>query len=445
MPIRGLILFAFFVGSLPVCFVRPFYGVVLWTIIAFLNPQSSMFYWSAALAFPWALAVAIPTLGGFLVFTRGWMGRLLRDPSFFLMLILWIWFTATSVISIHTPLFAHHQQDTWQHWSYISKMLLMTVVILAMTDTFGRLRLLILTVASCFGLYVLKSFPFVIMTGGAFRLYGPAYSMVADNNDFGLALNMTLPLFFGLSQTESKPWLKRLFTFLTFATIPAIFFTYSRGALVGLVAMGAMMLFQMRQRLLLLPVIGAAVAIALLFAPEAWKDRMDPSKAVDASARERLNAWAFSRNLAAEFPLTGGGFATFTPELFSRYAPDGNDIRGPHSIYFQVLAEHGFPGLALYLGFVIYSYRAAAKVARQARRWGDRLIAAYANMFRFALVGFLASGAFLGRAYFDYFFLIAACIAILKRIAATSPSEATEEEPEESERLEWSESGGVLI
>ncbi|MBA2258322.1 MAG: putative O-glycosylation ligase, exosortase A system-associated, partial [Acidobacteria bacterium] len=39
----------------------------------------------------------------------------------------------------------------------------------------------------------------------------------------------------------------------------------------------------------------------------------------------------------------------------------------------------------------------------------------YAHMFQFSLVGFLVSGLFLGRAYFDYFFAIVACIIILDR------------------------------
>ena len=38
-------------------------------------------------------------------------------------------------------------------------------------------------------------------------------------------------------------------------------------------------------------------------------------------------------------------------------------------------------------------------------------------MFQLSLVGFLVSGAFLGRAYFDYFFSIVACIGILTYLA----------------------------
>ena len=39
-------------------------------------------------------------------------------------------------------------------------------------------------------------------------------------------------------------------------------------------------------------------------------------------------------------------------------------------------------------------------------------------MLQFSILGFLVSGAFLGRAYFDYFFTLVACVAILKRLCA---------------------------
>jgi putative inorganic carbon (hco3(-)) transporter len=429
VPGRDLGLLLFFIGSLPVCFVRPFYGILLWTIVAFLNPQS--YIWGAASFFPWAEAVAIPTLAGFLLFCRGWPSRL-SSREVYLMLVLWVWFTITSIISTHTPLFMHHASDTWYRWLFVSKVLLMVAVTIASVDSFARLRILVLTIAGSFGFYVAKSFPFIIMTGGAYRLYGPENSMIADNNDFGLALNMTLPLFFFLAQCESNRWVKRLFGFLFLITIPAVFFTYSRGALVGLFTVSCLMFLrlQMRQRLLLVPVILAGVLVALLFAPEKWRDRMDftnPDRVVDNSARERLNAWAFARHLAADYPIAGGGFGTFTETLFAEYAPDATDIHGAHSIYFGLLAEHGYVGLILYLALVFCSLRTAGRVLRQAQMRHDPVVANYARMFQFSLVGFLTSGLFLGRAYFDYFFTILACITILARVVYHEWAQEAEE------------------
>lgn len=414
MAIRDLALILFFVLSVPVCFVKPFYGILLWTVVAFLNPQA--FIWSREI-FPWAMAVGVATLGGCIFFCRNW--KVLASPKVLMMAALWVWFTFTSVMSTNTPLFAHHAADTWYKWQLVSKIMLMAIVSVPLVDTFSKLRTFVLVIAGCFGAFVLKSFVFSLATGGAFRLYGPANSMIADNNDFGLALNMTAPLFFFLAQTESKRWVKRCFGCLFLFTIPSVFFTYSRGALVGLIAVIGLMFLQSQRRLLLIPVIALGAILALAFTPDAWRDRMDPTRpdALDNSAKERLNAWAFARNLASDYPITGGGFATFTPELFQRYAPVGLDIRGPHSIYFQVLGEHGYVGLSLYLVFVLSCFIGAHRLVKQARFYQDQEIVRYASMFRYSLIGFLSSGAFLGRAYFDYFFTIVACLAILDHVA----------------------------
>jgi probable O-glycosylation ligase (exosortase A-associated) len=295
-------------------------------------------------------------------------------------------------------------------------------------------------IAGSFGFLVLKAVQFLLTTGLKFRLFGPEWSMIADNNDFGLALNMTLPMFFFLARIETHPWLKRLFAFLFIVTIPAIFCTYSRGALVGLVTVMTLMFLQLKERWLLLPVIALGLVIAVAAAPEVWKERMDPTRegALDASAQNRLRAWTFATNLAMDHPLTGGGFASFTRELFSRYGPPGAVVIGAHSIYFGLLAEHGFVGLGLYLMLVFSCFASAHRLAKWARHYSDMRVVYYVNMFRFGLAGFLASGCFLGRAYFDYFFTIVAALVILKRVAHDQWIAEEQAESEEFAPVDWS-------
>src|SRR5689334_21431269 len=124
-PVRDTLVLVGIVGTLPVCFFRPFYGICLWTIISFLNPQTLA--WGPAFGLPLAVAVGIPTLAGFLVFVRGW-GQRLANIEVGLVVMLWLWFTLTSQISSTTPLFVHHAVDTWSRWEFVSKILLMTII-----------------------------------------------------------------------------------------------------------------------------------------------------------------------------------------------------------------------------------------------------------------------------------------------------------------------------
>jgi hypothetical protein len=63
-------------------------------------------------------------------------------------------------------------------------------------------------------------------------------------------------------------------------------------------------------------------------------------------------------------------------------------------------------------------------IVKWAKLHGDEIAANYGNMFRFALVGFLTSGLFLGRAYFDYYYTLIACIVILRQVCKQVWSEA---------------------
>jgi probable O-glycosylation ligase (exosortase A-associated) len=242
-------------------------------------------------------------------------------------------------------------------------------------------------------------------------------------------------LFFFLAQTEPNPWLKRMWRAAFVGGIPTVLFTYSRGALVGLIVVMLLMLLESKRRLVLISVLVLGAAVAVPFAPDAWKARMNPTRsdAVDASAEGRLNAWGFAWHLAEEFPIAGGGFETFTPELFQRYAPHAMDVHGPHSVYFGVLGEHGFVGLGLYLTLVAVCFVSTFRIGRLARALDDPVSESYSKMFRLSLVGFLTSGMFLGRAYFDYYFTIVGCIVILNRLLR---EQAIEEPAEDFEAVE---------
>jgi probable O-glycosylation ligase (exosortase A-associated) len=441
VSIRALLLYSILLPSLPVCFFRPFYGIVLWTIVAFASPQ--WYAWGAAYEFPIAVAIAIPTLAGALIFARKW-NRLISSEALLLVLLL-SWFTLTSIVASNTPLFQDHVLEMWARWQVVLKISLMALVTIVVVDTKARIRTLFIVIAACFSFYVLKALPLMITGGLTFRLYGPPKSMVEDNNDLGLALNMTVPILFFLAQTEVRTWLRRVFWGLLLVMVPGIFCTYSRGALVGLIAVVGVLFFQLKQRLLLIPLILLGVMVAVLVAPASWRERMDPTRegALDNSALSRLNSWTFAWRLATDYPITGGGFETFTPELFARYATNSSDVHGPHSIYFGVLADHGFVGLGLYLGLLLSCFYTAHRIIRWAQWHGDEEVGSYARLCQLSLVGFLTSGLFLGRAYFDYFFTIVACLVILKGVSV-SAREATEWNGESmAEQMVWP--SGVVV
>ena len=146
--------------------------------------------------------------------------------------------------------------------------------------------------------------------------------------------------------------------------------------------------------------------IGYSFMPESWHDRMDTifeenEEDYDGSVKGRLNAWRMAINLSND-QLFGGGFNAATPENFIRYAPEPLDFHDFHSIYFQMLGKHGWPGLIIYLLMYFFTWMMAGKVRRKTKddpelRWAYLLC----GMLQVSLIAYATGGAFLGLAYFD--------------------------------------------
>ncbi len=99
--------------------------------------------------------------------------------------------------------------------------------------------------------------------------------------------------------------------------------------------------------------------------------------------------------------------------MFERYAPDPEDFHDAHSIYFEVLGEQGFVGLALFLTLGWLAFRQGNRIRKLCRdrhelQWAFDL----ASMVQVCLVGYAVAGAFVGLAYFDLYYHLLAMLVI---------------------------------
>jgi len=231
-------------------------------------------------------------------------------------------------------------------------------------------------------------------------------------------------------------------------TFVAILGTQSRGALVGLIPMTLMLVGKTRKRFFLLLLMGPVLYAGYQFMPESWHERMQTIETYqqDASAMGRINAWEFAFNLAKDRPLVGGGNQAFTPDLFARYAPEPDDVHDAHSIYFEVMAEHGFVGLALFLLLGWFAWRTCSLVAKQTRvNPNGQWIADLVSMLQVSLVGFAASGAFLGLAYFDLYYHLIALIVLLKVQSRQLAGQPISVAPQEETNIQGIRQRGAVV
>src|SRR5205823_4844220 len=127
----------------------------------------------------------------------------------------------------------------------------------------------------------------------------------------------------------------------------------------------------------------------------------------DGSAMGRIQAWGVAWNVALTHPF-GAGFnfdadaARWMSYTFFRDDANFSHPRAAHSIYFQILGEHGFVGLILFLTIVISTYRTFAFVNKNAAAHKElRWMSDYAGALQIGTIGYTVSGAFLSLAYFD--------------------------------------------
>jgi len=123
-------------------------------------------------------------------------------------------------------------------------------------------------------------------------------------------------------------------------------------------------------------------------------------------------------NLANDRPLTGGGFDAYANWIYDKYNPSYDGPRyAAHSIYFQVLGEHGWVALVLFLLFWALVWRMCSQVARLAQGRSEYHWAYWlAQMIKVSIVAYLVGGAFLNLAYWDVPYYLFVAIAITRSI-----------------------------
>jgi probable O-glycosylation ligase (exosortase A-associated) len=215
---------------------------------------------------------------------------------------------------------------------------------------------------------------------------------------------MTIPLMLFLSSTVSSRWGKWGLYAASILSGIAVLGSHSRGAFVAIAAALLFMWLKSRRKLALGLVLVALVPLAIGFMPEKWMDRMETIETYeeDSSATSRLYTWETLFNLANDRPLVGGGFEPYTERTFAMYAPRPGGVHSAHSIYFQMLGEHGYVGLGLLLALGIAVWRLSAKLVRVSRgrpdlAWAGNL----ARASQVSLVGFAVGGTFVNIAYWE--------------------------------------------
>jgi probable O-glycosylation ligase (exosortase A-associated) len=406
--LRDLILLAALLGVMPMLIRAPIVGLICWVWVSLMNPHREVFGFLNG--FGLNLYIAALT-------ALAWMfskERRFAPPN--LVTVALVMFGIWCSLSTY---FALNREYSLPLWDRNIKSLLLAAAVGVLVTTRSRVQAVVWILVVSIGYYAVKGGAFVLLTGGRNHVFGPEFSMIGDNNDLGLALVVLLPMLNYLRITSARAVVRWALLSAMALTVLAVFGTYSRGALVALVA--ALAAYSVRSRYGMALVIACALLAASLpsILPPSWFERMATIQTYneDASFAGRVAAWKTSVNIASARPLFGGGFSSVNLDavVHQFYSPGASvSGRAAHSIYFEVIGDTGFAGFALYLLIIAAAWLNTALVLVGAHGRPDLAWAAkLARMMQVSLAAFMVGGAALSVAYYDGYLILFALTAAL--------------------------------
>jgi probable O-glycosylation ligase (exosortase A-associated) len=408
--LRSLALSGLICTLLAIAVVRPFVGVMVWSWISFMNPHREVYGFAHNM--PWAMLTFLVTIVG--CFVAREPKRPAVNAVTVPLVLFGVWSTLTSLVGIGPP------GPMWQMWDKVIKVIAGLLLTAAMLTDRRRIDALIWLMAISLGFYGVKGGMFTLLTGGGHIVLGPNDTMIADRNHLAVALLVTLPLMNYLRMQARHRIVRLCLVFVMVTTLFSVVGSQSRGALVGLVATAGVFWLRSRGKLLSGVAVVIGVALAITFMPESWVERMETMRTYqeDQSAMGRVNIWLAAIALARARPITGGGYqAIYNQGIVDMVLP-GVTARATHSIWFEVMADHGFVGFFIWLavlgGGLWYAFRMIRLAKdRPALLWAGDL----GRMGQVSAVAYMTGGTFLSLSYWDFFLTLMVVLGAAHAVA----------------------------
>jgi probable O-glycosylation ligase (exosortase A-associated) len=178
-----------------------------------------------------------------------------------------------------------------------------------------------------------------------------------------------------------------------------------------MLALGAMTLvlvLHSKRKLLSISLFLVLGTILFVQLPEQWIGRMESTASYqsDQSAQGRIQVWHIGMDLVRDHPITGGGFNAWQVLPLS----DTGGLNW-HSAYVQILAEHGYVGLALWVGLLAGTLVSLTWGGGQPAWARD-----HCAMLQAALMAYLVGGLTLGIAYWELPYHLVVLAALIRRV-----------------------------
>lgn len=253
---------------------------------------------------------------------------------------------------------------------------------------------------------------------------------LGDENDFGMEMNVAVPVAFFMYQAAKNKRAKFLYLGLMGLFVMSVVATSSRGAFLGLLATGGFCWFYSPRKTMSLILGVCLVGLVLIAAPQEYWDRInsitDDSTVETGTAGQRMFTWGIGWEMFVANPVFGVGQGNF-PWTIGEYMGgrtwQTKSLAGrqAHSLYFTLMPELGLVGIIIFGTMIVLNYRdtrVRQLVPLRLPKIGKRLesepandpefvqAALFGNAILGGMIGYLTTSAFISTLYYPTFWIL---------------------------------------
>jgi len=384
-------------------------GLLAYYWVSLMSVQQLM--WSQS-SIRFAFIIAMGVLIGYLVSSSD--RRLSWSFPFTVCVLLGGWTTITTIFALDP---AHSFEGLVEYLKILLMMLLMSGIV----KSRSILHALCWVICISIGYYAIKYGGTTMVGSGIFVVRSGVISpIVSDTNQLARSFVFVIPIMTFLY--IHSPWKSIRLIILSVACLAVIGLigTNSRGGFVAFVAMLPFVWLQTKRKIATL-LFGALALLAGQMALseerlQFWTGRIHSIESYesDPSFQGRRVQWEYALELA-DARLTGGGFGSDLRA--ERHDGKSREARAYHSNYFQMLGDHGWPGLILYIILLISTWRLGNAIIKQAGEetdllWARDLVA----MVKSCMVAYMVGGLVITHAYYEPFYVLVALLTAARGI-----------------------------
>jgi len=410
LPTTGLVyIVAFFVFLLCGIVIDSAWLVYLYEIHYFLNPQNR--WWGSFLPnFINSFWISFFLIATYTINRKSYLeSKLLYVPQT-------KWLLSLLCLMLLTGLYAVWPAKHWEYLVYHIKLLAVMAIVYKVIDSnekFERMLFFYL-----FGIFYLGVVAYSVGRNGYGRVEGIGMVDGFNANDTAAVMTTAIPILI-FYFIKGRRWQRGLSLFALAFVLNGLILINSRGAFLAIIVSTLYLLIaailsgqiQVKERRQLSFGLVLGSVLFLYLADQTFWNRMITLRTISDQATQgeevgRIYYWLKTFELLRAYPFGTGACGyqylspTFLPQYMLTQGLDGvTHQRAVHSTYFQVLAEYGYLGFALFIGLIASNFRSLRRMRLYFADTDNGWLYCQALSLEAAFISFLTASIFIDRFY----------------------------------------------